>query len=74
DRWRDLTTPPAPDMSRAGLVIDLARRVSPATLAGCFATVTPLGTLTRGDPGEPGKTYAVFAVGSPRRDVLANGC
>jgi hypothetical protein len=74
DRWRGLTLGPAQDMRRAGLVIDLARRVSPATLAGCFATVRPLETLTRGDPGEPGKTYAVFAVGPARRDVLALGC
>jgi len=74
ERWRDLGAGPRPDTGGAGLVIDLARRIDPTTLAACFAKVTPLGTLTRGDPGEPGKTYAAFAVGAARRDVLATGC
>ncbi len=74
DRWRQLAVGPRPDTGRTGLVIDLARRVDPAGLGACFARVTPLGTLTRGDPGEPGKAYAAFAVGAARRNILAVGC
>jgi hypothetical protein len=74
DRWRHLATGTAPNMAAPGLVIDLARRVSAASLGRCFARVTPLGVLVRGDPGEPGKAYAAFAVAGPRRDVLGQGC
>jgi hypothetical protein len=74
DRWRGLTVSTPPDMNAPGLVIDLTRRVSVAQLSGCFSGVRPLGVISRGDPGEPGKAYAAFAVAAPRRDVLAQGC
>jgi hypothetical protein len=74
DRWRDLATGPAPNVSAPGLVIDLTRRVSAASLSLCFSQVKPLGVLVRGDPGEPGKAYAAFAVAGPRRDILGQGC
>jgi hypothetical protein len=74
DRWRGLPLPAAPDLTKPGLAIDLARRLTAADLRACFREVTPLGTLTRGDPGEPGKAYAVFRVAGPIRDVLAAGC
>ena len=74
DRWRDLATGPAPNPAAPGLVIDLTRRVSAASLGHCFAHVTPLRVIVRGDPGEPGKAYAAFAVAGPRRDILSQGC
>jgi len=74
DRWRDLARVAPPDFTRAGLAIDLTRRLGAADLQRCFAEVTPLGVLTRGDPGEPGKAYAVFRVAAPKRDILALGC
>lgn len=74
DRWRDQAPGPAPKVAAPGLVIDLTRRVSAASLGRCFAKVTPLGVIVRGDPGEPGKAYAAFAVAGPRRDILGQGC
>ncbi len=74
DRWRDLAHGPAPNVAAPGLVIDLTRRVSAASLGHCFAQVTPLGVIVRGDAGEPGKAYAAFAVAEPRRDILSQGC
>jgi 4-amino-4-deoxy-L-arabinose transferase-like glycosyltransferase len=74
DRWRELAVGPDPNTGQTGLVIDLARRIDRTALSACFSKVTPLGTLTRGDPGEPGKAYAAFAVGAARRDILAVGC
>jgi 4-amino-4-deoxy-L-arabinose transferase-like glycosyltransferase len=74
DRWRSLALTGHPDTRQRGLVIDLARRVDQASLGACFTELEPLGTLVRGDPGEPGKTYAVFIVGGARRDILGLGC
>ena len=74
ERWRDLANGPPPNVAAPGLVIDLARRVSAASLGSCFANVTPLGVVVRGDPGEPGKAYAAFAVAGPKRDILTLGC
>ena len=74
ERWRDLATGPAPNVAASGLVIDLTRRVNADSLGRCFAQVTLLGVIVRGDPGEPGKAYAAFAVAGPRRDVLSQGC
>jgi 4-amino-4-deoxy-L-arabinose transferase-like glycosyltransferase len=73
DRWTNL--PPEPvDLSRPGLVTDLARRVDPQRLARCFVQVAPLGAVVRGAPGERGARYVVFLVQGPRRDVLRDGC
>jgi 4-amino-4-deoxy-L-arabinose transferase-like glycosyltransferase len=63
-----------PDLSRPGLIVDLSRRMSPVLLRRCFERVQPLGLLTRGDPGEPGKAYAVVLVAGPKAPVLTQGC
>ncbi len=73
-RWTGLGRGPWADLSRPGLLTDLTRRIDRSTLERCFAVVRPLGVLDRGLPGEKTKTYAVFLVASPRRDVLASGC
>ncbi len=65
---------PVPDFSRPGLIVDLARRVDPQALSACFGTVKPLGTLKRVEPSTPAKTYVVYQVTNPRRDVLGQGC
>jgi 4-amino-4-deoxy-L-arabinose transferase-like glycosyltransferase len=74
DRWRDLASGRPPDMTAPGLVIDLTRRVNAVALGRCFASVTPLGVIIRGDAGEPGKAYAAFTVAGPRHDILTLGC
>jgi hypothetical protein len=74
DRWRGLAKPTLPGLDNPGLAIDLTRRLTADGLRGCFREVTPLGTITRGDPGEPGKPYAVYRVAGPTRDILNAGC
>jgi hypothetical protein len=73
DRYLGLMIPP-PNFARPGLVVDLARRVNARSLAACFDTVEALGTLKRVEPSTPAKTYVVYAVAGPRRDVLGAGC
>jgi 4-amino-4-deoxy-L-arabinose transferase-like glycosyltransferase len=65
---------PTPDLSRPGVIVDLARRVDPRALSACFGTVRPLGALKRVEPSTPAKTYALYQVEHPRRDVLGQGC
>ena len=74
ERWRGLTQPSPTTLVSPGIVIDLGRRLDGAALAACFSAVRPLGIVSRGDPGEPGKAYSVFAVSGPRRNLLAEGC
>lgn len=62
------------DLTRPGLIVDLDRRTNPAALGACFADVTPLGELARGDGRGRRQAYAVFQVARPRRDVLSQGC
>ena len=64
----------SPDLSRPGLVIDLARRVDPLRLKACFGMVKPLTAIERVDPSTPAKTYVLYEVADPRRDVLGVGC
>jgi 4-amino-4-deoxy-L-arabinose transferase-like glycosyltransferase len=73
DRWRGLQTP-VPDLTRPGLVVDLARRVDPGRLARCFTSVRPLGFMLRAAPGERGARYAAALVQGPRRNLAALGC
>jgi len=73
DRYLGLTMP-TPDLSRPGLIVDLARRVDPSALGRCFGTVKPLGTIKRVEPSTPAKTYLLYEVADPRRDVLGKGC
>jgi len=62
------------DLSGPGLVLDLERRLPASSLQACFAQVTPLGVLDRGDGRSRWTRYAVYRVAEPRRDVLALGC
>jgi 4-amino-4-deoxy-L-arabinose transferase-like glycosyltransferase len=63
-----------PDFSRAGLVLDLDRRVVRADLLRCFAVVEPAGFLERGWVGGPVVRYTAFRVSGPKRDVWTRGC
>ena len=65
---------PRPDLARPGLIVDFARRVDPRALSACFGTVRPLGPLKRVEPSTPAKTYVLYQVENPRRDVLGQGC
>jgi 4-amino-4-deoxy-L-arabinose transferase-like glycosyltransferase len=62
------------DLSRPGLVVDLARRFRPGLLDACFGRVEPLGDLVRHIGASRPDRYAAFLVAQPRRDVLADGC
>ncbi len=73
DRYLGLMMP-LPNMSRPGLIVDLARRVDPHGLAACFDEVQPLGALERIVPSTAAKTYVLYEVEGPRRDVLREGC
>jgi len=67
-------TPPSPSVLKApGLIVDLTRRISTRALADCFAEVTPIATLPRGDAVR-GDIYTVVKVAGPRRDVGEEGC
>jgi hypothetical protein len=53
--------------------VDLTRRISMRALEDCFAVVTPVATLPRGDALR-GDIYAVVKVSGPKRDVGDAGC
>jgi 4-amino-4-deoxy-L-arabinose transferase-like glycosyltransferase len=59
------------DLSKPGLVVDLARRSGRDLLANCFANVTPLGEIDR-TPARNGR-YLVYLVSSPKR-LVDGGC
>ncbi len=44
-----------------------------ARVAGCFASVTPLPEIVRGE-GTSGRIYGAFLVAGPRRDIELLGC
>jgi 4-amino-4-deoxy-L-arabinose transferase-like glycosyltransferase len=72
DRYRK--DAPRPDFTRPGLVVDLERRLKPAQLSQCFATVEPVARLTRGaDQGKNGR-YVAYRVTGLRHDVWMTGC
>ncbi|MGI9170819.1 MAG: glycosyltransferase family 39 protein [Caulobacteraceae bacterium] len=73
-RYRGLSTGAAPDLSRPGLLVDLPRRIDPRALRRCFARVTALGAIARGEPGGAQTVYAATLVSAPRRDLLRTGC
>ncbi|MBU4433000.1 MAG: glycosyltransferase family 39 protein, partial [Alphaproteobacteria bacterium] len=74
-RRYDGVTSAHPDLSRPGLIVDLARRMTPEDLQRCFSRVTFVGLIERGAPGAR-KTarYATYRVSGPRVDVLRDGC
>jgi 4-amino-4-deoxy-L-arabinose transferase-like glycosyltransferase len=64
------------DLSRPGLVVDLARRGgsgAEALLAACFAEVRPLGQIYRGPLHSPKALYQVWRV-SGLRGATLGGC
>jgi hypothetical protein len=74
DRERYFDWQKGADLSGAGLVLDLERRITAAQLATCFAEVQPLAPLQRGPVSSRWTRYAVFRVAGPKRDVLNQGC
>jgi len=66
--------PPSPGvLAQPGLIVDLSRRISTPALKDCFAVVTPVATLPRGDAVR-GDIYSVVKVSDPKRDVRDAGC
>jgi 4-amino-4-deoxy-L-arabinose transferase-like glycosyltransferase len=61
------------DLSKPGLVVDLARREGDLALKACFAKVEALGALQRGPKAARGTLYAVWRVSGPRR-IVEGGC
>jgi hypothetical protein len=61
------------DLTRPGLVVDLARREGERALSACFASVQPLGVVQRGPKAAKGTLYAVWRVEGPRR-IVEGGC
>jgi 4-amino-4-deoxy-L-arabinose transferase-like glycosyltransferase len=67
-------TPPSPSvLAQPGLIVDLTRRISTRALSDCFAEVTPVAILPRGDAVR-GDIYSVVKVSGPKRDVRDAGC
>jgi 4-amino-4-deoxy-L-arabinose transferase-like glycosyltransferase len=60
-------------LAQPGLIVDLTRRISTSALLDCFAQVTPITTLPRGDAVR-GDIYSVVKVSGPKRDVRDAGC
>lgn len=58
---------------RAGLVLDLTRRLELSDLTACFEHAEPLGFLKRGED-ETRSRYALFRVQGAKRDLLNQGC
>ncbi len=74
ERERYAFLPPSgADLSKPGLVVDLARRDVRVPLDACFAQVQPLGTLQRGPVAAHGSVYSVFRVSRPKQ-VTDGGC
>jgi 4-amino-4-deoxy-L-arabinose transferase-like glycosyltransferase len=73
DRYADLP-PSRADLSRPGLVVDLERRLDPAKLAACFATVGPPTPIARGAGRTADSRYLAVPVSGPRRNLLIQGC
>jgi len=65
---------PSPSvLAEPGLIVDLTRRISTPALLDCFAEVTPIANLPRGDAVR-GDIYEVVKVSGPKRDVGDAGC
>ncbi len=73
DRWTDLPTSPA-DLSKPGLVVDLKRRLDPARLKACFATVGAPTRIVRGLGRDAGSRYLAVPVAGARPGLLTQPC
>ena len=67
-RYRDDI--PNPDLSKPGLIIDLARRLTIEDLQGCFGLVTPVGLISRAGS----QSYEAYRVANPLSDLIGHGC
>jgi hypothetical protein len=72
-RYLFATPPSAGVLNQPGLIVDLSRRISTRALQDCFAKVTPIETLPRGEAVR-GDIYTVVKVSDPKRDVRDAGC
>jgi 4-amino-4-deoxy-L-arabinose transferase-like glycosyltransferase len=72
-RYLFATSPSPSVLAKPGLIVDLTRRMSTPALRDCFAEVTPIATLPRGDAVR-GDIYEVVKVSGPKRDVGDAGC
>jgi 4-amino-4-deoxy-L-arabinose transferase-like glycosyltransferase len=73
DRWADLPPSPA-DLSKPGLVVDLKRRIDPAKLKACFATVGAPTEIVRGLGRGSDSRYLAVPVAGARPGLLTQGC
>jgi 4-amino-4-deoxy-L-arabinose transferase-like glycosyltransferase len=73
DRWADLPPSPA-DLAKPGLVVDLKRRVDPAKLKACFATVGAPTEIVRGLGRGSDSRYVAIPVAGARPGLLTQGC
>jgi 4-amino-4-deoxy-L-arabinose transferase-like glycosyltransferase len=71
-RYQFLDRPP--EIGGPGLVVELARRIDRADLDPCFAHVTPLPDLHRGDVGGVQVAYHAYLADGPKFDLAAHGC
>ena len=73
DRYRGAGGP-APDFSRPGLIVDIARRMKAPDIGRCFRQVMPVATLGRAGGLGHNQVYSAFLVSGPKRDVWVIGC
>jgi 4-amino-4-deoxy-L-arabinose transferase-like glycosyltransferase len=73
ERWTDLPAARA-DLSRPGLVVDLKRRVDPAKLKACFASVGAPTEIVRGLGHGGDSRYLAVPVAGARPGLLTQGC
>jgi 4-amino-4-deoxy-L-arabinose transferase-like glycosyltransferase len=73
ERWADLPAPSA-DLTRPGLVVDLKRRVDPAKLKACFASVGAPTEIVRGLGHGADSRYLAVPVSGPKPGLLTQGC
>ena len=66
--------PGRPDVTRTGLIVDLARRLKRQDILRCFTRVEAAGPLTRAGGFGDNQRYSAFLVSGPRRDIWIIGC
>lgn len=73
DRYRKDDTQP-PDFRRAGMIVDISRRMTVRDVGRCFAEVTPVAQIGRAGGLSKNQRYSAFMVAQPKRDVWIVGC